>query len=146
MRIASFNTDVREGSTLPQRSLELLKRSLTVWPNVSIKWKYLDKLLDHSESREDGQSAISVSVLCLTILNVLLDYQLPNFVRQHITQFQQTLSPLMGTEHPKVVAAVGTMLAKLLAGVPAHRPERAAERSQFLPPDRRVNRHVAQEL
>lgn len=88
--------DAREAPGLPERSLDLLKQALTVWPDVFVKFNYFEKLL----APVNEQPAIVCTGLA--ILNVILDYQLHGFVLTNITQLKQAIVPSLTSDNIKV--------------------------------------------
>jgi hypothetical protein len=74
----------------------LLKQSLTIWPDVPIKFAFFEKLL--------APAVEQPFIVCtgLQILNVILDHQLQTFIQANITSLQTALVPALTSDFPKV--------------------------------------------
>eukprot|EP00026_Physarum_polycephalum_P000015 Phypoly_transcript_00015.p1 GENE.Phypoly_transcript_00015~~Phypoly_transcript_00015.p1 ORF type:complete len:3639 (+),score=586.09 Phypoly_transcript_00015:159-11075(+) len=116
VRMASTASDSREVSGLPERSLELLKQALIVWPDVFVKFNYFEKLLAPVTEQP--------AIVCtgLAILNVILDYQLHNFVLPNITQLKQAIIPSLNSDNPKIIAPLCILLKKIMKAFPHSDP------------------------
>eukprot|EP01114_Cavostelium_apophysatum_P014185 TRINITY_DN3613_c0_g1_i5.p1 TRINITY_DN3613_c0_g1~~TRINITY_DN3613_c0_g1_i5.p1 ORF type:complete len:3612 (+),score=1106.25 TRINITY_DN3613_c0_g1_i5:200-11035(+) len=111
IRIASTGNDSPENSGLPHRALDLLKQAFTLWPNVSVKFAYFEKLL----APTDQPNLVCTGI---GILNVILDYQPQRFVLDNINALQNTLTPSLTSNQLKVISALCTLLEKIMKTYP----------------------------
>lgn len=75
------------------------------------------KLLKAQE--QQGQ----VVVTGLGILNVVLDYQLAQFVQSNMQQLHHVLLGCLTSDNPKIIASLCILLSKMIKTFPLHQPQ-----------------------
>jgi hypothetical protein len=63
-----------------------------------------------------------VVVTGLGILNVVLDYQLFQFVESNMQQLHHVLLGCLTSDNPKIIASLCILLSKMIKAFPLHRP------------------------
>jgi len=118
IRIASTGTDSAEYGQLPQRALDLLKQTVTLWPTVNIKFAYFEKLLSPVQEQP------LLVVAGWSILTVLLDFLPPKFVVENLPAIQHAIPPSLQTltnnaQHgSKIITALRSFLEKMMKVFP----------------------------
>lgn len=78
----------KEGSLMYKQALEFLSEALEVWPNASVKFNYLEKLLNSIQPSQSKDPAI-ILVQSLDVMNKVLEKQPHLFIRNNINQISQ---------------------------------------------------------
>lgn len=114
IRIASTSSD---SSELADKSLHLLRNGLGMWPDASIKFAYFEKLLT---STQDQSNLICVG---LSILNIIIDFQVKKFITDTMPQLQTALIPSFSSVNIKVIEAISAFLEKIMQAYPISNKE-----------------------
>jgi transformation/transcription domain-associated protein len=79
-----------ESSAMYKQALDLLAQALDVWPNVNVKFNYLEKLLSNltpSQSKDPARALVQG----LDIMNKVLEKQPRLFIRNNINHISQVV-------------------------------------------------------
>eukprot|EP01098_Paradermamoeba_levis_P001622 TRINITY_DN11891_c0_g1_i1.p1 TRINITY_DN11891_c0_g1~~TRINITY_DN11891_c0_g1_i1.p1 ORF type:complete len:540 (+),score=125.67 TRINITY_DN11891_c0_g1_i1:140-1621(+) len=116
VRVACTTNDQRDFQGLAVRAQDLLKEALTMWPHTTIKFAYFEKLL--------ALVVDQPNVVCnsLSVLGVILDYQLPFFLQSYGPALSQSLVPSFNSDNPKIIAGVCVILKKIMKSQPISKP------------------------
>jgi len=146
--IKMISTDFKDGgSTLRSEAESLLRQTISMWPDVSIRFEYIESVAqmqqravganaasqaNDGENREDGQGAAnppaadakgsetSWIVTCLKLLSLILDYQLLSFVKTNSNKILKLLMLALDTHENDInkTQLFTEILAKIMEGFP----------------------------
>ena len=105
----------------PARSQELLRDALVVWPNVCVKYEYVEKLFRAPVPAAGGDAAhvtmppAHLVLMGLQILDIVLENHPAAFLEVNMARLQQTILPCLNITNPKISAVLCSVLKRIYA-------------------------------
>eukprot|EP00898_Chlorokybus_atmophyticus_P003741 jgi/Chlat1/4368/Chrsp29S04524 len=146
IRIA-FVLDVKdkEMQALYTHTLDLLGQALSIWPEASVKFNYVVKLLALSMNTASGQGNETVPALVtgLDVMNVVLKHQPEQYVQGHAAQILQVMEPCFSTRNQSIIVPLCSLVKKIVTLYPLDAPPPHAEAQMFHSKlEELINRHL----
>lgn len=84
------------GPSLLDRSLDILRSAIDLFPDVFIKFQYIEKMLG-------TQDQPHIVVTALNIITIAVEHNLTKLVTEHLPALCMALTPIINTANPKVI-------------------------------------------
>lgn len=107
----------RELQALVAHTLLLVREAFEMWPHVSLKLAYLEKLLNTNLA--SGQDPPAVVVNALQVMDLILSYNPSGFLTSAAAQLVLLVEPVFKTSHQRIVELLGGIIRKLYKAFPA---------------------------
>ncbi|EFA78297.1 protein kinase [Heterostelium album PN500] len=108
IRLMTNATDAKN-TALVEKCSELLRQSLSIWPDASIKFSAFEKSL--------ASDQVLILSTTLNILNIILEYQVATFVPANLANLPQFL-PSINQDNPKISQLICSIIKKMLVAFP----------------------------
>ncbi|EGC36462.1 hypothetical protein DICPUDRAFT_151088 [Dictyostelium purpureum] len=108
---------------ISDKSTELLRQYLTLWPEVNIKFSVFEKPLNSPDP--------PVVSTALSMINLVAEFHINTFIPNNIVSLQHSLLPALNNDNPKISGHLCSLFKKILVAFPISKETIPSEISSF---------------